>query len=52
MELYRKPVDFDESWNNIRECTRRLIAGDCNFDRDDWNARISYRLILACLKIV
>ena len=44
MELYPKPVDFDESWDNLRECTRRLIAGEFYVTKNDWNNRISYLL--------
>jgi len=45
MELYPKPVDFDECWDNLRECTRRLIVGDGYLDKNDWNNRISYLLV-------
>jgi len=44
MELYSKTVDFDEYWDNLRECTRRLIAGDVCLNKNDWNNRISYLL--------
>ena len=42
MELYPKAVDFDEYWDNLREYTRRLIAGDVCVNKNDWNNRISY----------
>jgi len=45
MELYPKAVDFDEYWDNLRECTRRLIAGDVCLNKNDWNNRISYLLL-------
>lgn len=45
MESYPKAVDFDEYWDNLRECTRRLIAGDVCLNKNDWNNRISYLLL-------
>ena len=42
MELYPKAVDFDDSWDNLRDCTQRLIIGDVFINKNDWNDRISY----------
>jgi len=47
MELYPKPVDFDDSWENLRDCMQRLIIGDVYMNKNDWNDRISYPLIVA-----
>jgi len=42
MELYPKPVDFDDSWDRLRDCTQRLMMGDVYMNNNYWNDRISY----------
>ena len=45
MELYPKAVDFNESWDTLRESTRLMISGEGYLSKDEWNDRIMYPLL-------
>jgi len=42
MELYPKTVDFNESWDTLRESTRLMISGEGYLSKEEWNDRIMY----------